>query len=165
MENLNFYFRDRFIVNIPDFVDMGIFSNAKYLRLSIDISYSQPYDDINNVMLNEGSTPLPYQQYEGKVVHEKDLESITPGIFTLVGNNVNTLTISKNETYFITSVEALPIYVEGNSGISFYGSSLVSTVGLLGGSPRICLNGSAYTLDSNSVTLKSDGLFKAYKVN
>lgn len=98
------------------------------------------------------------------IVGSGDL-TITPGIFTLVGNNVNTLTISKNETYFITSVEALPIYVEGNSGISFYGSSLVSTVGLLGGSPRICLNGSAYTLDSNSVTLKSDGLFKAYKVN
>ena len=98
------------------------------------------------------------------IVGSGDL-TITPGIFSLVGNNVDTLTISKNETYFITSVEALPIYVEGNSGISFYGSSLVSTVGLLGGSPRICLNGSAYTLDSNSVTLKSDGLFKAYKVN
>ena len=116
-------------------------------------------------MLNEGTKPLPYQPYEGKVVHEKKLESITPGIFTLVGNNVNTLTISKNETYFITSVEALPIYVEGNSGISFYGSSLVSTVGLLGGSPRICLNGSAYTLDKNSVTLKTTGLMKVYKVN
>lgn len=25
------------------------------------------------VMLNEGSTPLPYQPYEGKVVHEKDI--------------------------------------------------------------------------------------------
>ena len=48
-------------------------SNAKYLRLSIDISYSQPYDDINNLMLNEGSIPLPYQPYEGKVVHEKEL--------------------------------------------------------------------------------------------
>lgn len=122
-------------------------------------------NDVCKVMLNEGSVALPYQPYEGKVVHEKELESITPGIFSLVGNNVNTLTISKNETYFITSVEALPIYVEGNSGISFYGSSLVSTVGLLGGNPRICLNGSAYTLDNNSVTLKTSGLMKVYKVN
>ncbi len=128
-------------------------------------SWGTTSSDICKVMLNEGSVALPYQSYEGKVVHEKELESITPGIFTLVGNNVNTLTISKNETYFITSVEALPIYVEGNSGISFYGSSLVSTVGLLGGSPRICLNGSAYTLDDNSVTLKTTGLMKVYKVN
>ena len=135
-------------------------NGCKYVVFSKNISLAT-----NVTMLNEGTIALPYQPYEGKVVHEKELESITPGIFSLVGNNVDTLTISKNETYFITSVEALPIYVEGNSGISFYGSSLVSTVGLLGGSPRICLNGSAYTLDSNSVTLKSDGLFKAYKVN
>ena len=28
-----------------------------------------------NIMLNEGTTPLPYQPYEGKVVHEKDLDN------------------------------------------------------------------------------------------
>ena len=102
---------------------------------------------------------------EGKVVHEKDLENITPGIFSLVGNNVDTLTISKNETYFIVSVAVNPIYVEGNSGISFIGSSLVTTVGMLSGDPKICINGSAYTLDNNSVTLKTSGLMKVYKVN
>lgn len=91
--------------------------------------------------------------------------SITPGIFSLVGNNVDTLTISKNETYFITSVAVNPIYVEGNVGISFIGSSLVTTVGMLSGEPKICLNGSAYTLDTNSVTLKTTGLMKVYKVN
>lgn len=117
------------------------------------------------LMLNEGSVALPYQPYEGKVVHEKELETITPGIFTLVGNNVDTLTISKNETYFIVSVAVNPIYVEGNTGISFIGSSLVTTVGMLSGEPKICLNGSAYTLDNNSVTLKTSGLMKVYKVN
>lgn len=91
--------------------------------------------------------------------------TITPGIFSLVGNNVDTLTISKNETYFIVSVAVNPIYVEGNSGISFIGSSLVTTVGMLSGEPKICLNGSAYTLDTNSVTLKTTGLMKVYKVN
>lgn len=118
---------------------------------------------VSNIMLNEGSTPLPYQPYEGKVVHEKELESAS--IFSLVGNNVDTLTISKNETYFITSVAVNPIYVEGNTGISFIGSSLVTTVGMLSGEPKICINGSAYTLDNNSVTLKTTGLMKVYKVN
>lgn len=37
----------------------------------------QNNDDIA-IMLNEGSTPLPYQPYEGKVVHEKDLENAIP---------------------------------------------------------------------------------------
>lgn len=120
---------------------------------------------VSNLMLNEGSEPLPYQPYEGKVVHEKELETITPGIFSLVGNNVDTLTISKNETYFIVSVAVNPIYVEGNVGISFIGSSLVTTVGMLSGEPKICINGSAYTLDNNSVTLKTTGLMKVYKVN
>ena len=120
---------------------------------------------VSNLMLNEGSEPLPYQPYEGKVVHEKQIENITPGIFSLVGNNVDTLTISKNETYFIVSVAVNPIYVEGNSGISFIGSSLVTTVGMLSGDPKICINGSAYSLDNNSVTLKTSGLMKVYKVN
>ena len=122
-------------------------------------------DILSSVILNEGSVALPYQPYEGKVVHEKELESITPGIFSLVGNNVDTLTISKNETYFIVSVAVNPIYVEGNSGISFIGSSLVTTVGMLSGDPKICINGSAYSLDNNSVTLKTSGLMKVYKVN
>ena len=119
----------------------------------------------NVTMLNEGSEPLPYQPYEGKVVHEKQIENITPGIFSLVGNNIDTLTISKNETYFIVSVAVNPIYVEGNVGISFIGSSLVTTVGMLSGDPKICINGSAYSLDNNSVTLKTTGLMKVYKLN
>ena len=128
-------------------------------------SWGTTSNDVCKVMLNEGSTPLPYQPYEGKVVHEKELESITPGIFSLVGNNIDTLTISKNETYFIVSVAVNPIYVEGNVGISFIGSSLVTTVGMLSGEPKICLNGSAYSLDNNTVTLKTTGLMKVYKVN
>ena len=28
-------------------------------------------------MFNEGSTPLPYQPYEGKIIHEKDLGNYT----------------------------------------------------------------------------------------
>lgn len=142
-------------------------NNTYYIRILFRNTTNTDFnlDILSRVMLNEGSVALPYQPYEGKVVHEKELQSITPGIFSLVGNNVDTLTISKNETYFITSVAVNPIYVEGNSGISFIGSSLVSTVGMLSGEPKICLNGSAYTLDNNSVTLKTSGLMKVYKVN
>lgn len=33
------------------------------------------------IMLNEGTTPLPYQPYEGKVVHEKDLGRYAKSIY------------------------------------------------------------------------------------
>ena len=144
--------------------DISNLPNGTY-TLSFLVTGYTGTQSFTNIMLNEGTEPLPYQPYEGKVVHEKELESITPGIFSLVGNNVDTLTISKNETYFITSVAVNPIYVEGNTGISFIGSSLVTTVGMLSGEPKICLNGSAYTLDNNSVTLKTSGLMKVYKLN
>ncbi len=140
-------------------------ANKTINYISHSFETGDSYSYYKNLMINEGTVALPYQPYEGKVVHEKELESITPGIFSLVGNNVDTLTISKNETYFITSVAVNPIYVEGNTGISFIGSSLVTTVGMLSGEPKICLNGSAYTLDNNSVTLKTSGLMKVYKVN
>lgn len=36
---------------------------------------------VSNLMLNEGSTPLPYQPYEGKVVHEKELGGYAKSIY------------------------------------------------------------------------------------
>lgn len=47
------------------------------------------------VMLNEGSEPLPYQPYEGKVVHEKDLEKGISGKANLSGGN----TFSGNQIF------------------------------------------------------------------
>ena len=39
-----------------------------------------------SLMLNEGSIPLPYQPYEGKVIHEKDISNIGITIEDLTGN-------------------------------------------------------------------------------
>ena len=148
------------------------------------------------VMLNEGSTPLPYQPYDGKTIHEKDLENAlekkqdklvsgtnikkingndilgngnitltADSVFTKVEDNVTSLTISKNETYLITTIETYIIHVAENENINFYGSALVTTTGMLGGNPHININGVSHPLSTNTVTLISGGLFKAYKLN
>ena len=38
-------------------------------------SWGTTSSDVCKAMLNEGSTPLPYQPYEGETIHEKDLEN------------------------------------------------------------------------------------------
>ena len=147
-------------------------------------------------MLNEGTEPLPYQPYEGKTIHEKDLENAlekkqdklvsgtnikkingndilgngnitltADSVFTKVEDNVTSLTISKNETYLITTIETYIIHVAENENINFYGSALVTTTGMLGGNPHININGVSHPLSTNTVTLISGGLFKAYKLN
>ena len=157
-------------------------------------------NDYTKFMLNEGSVALPYQPYEGKTIHEKDLENTkneinnakqdklvsnvniktinnnsilgsgdlkvtADSVFTKVEDNVTSLTISKNETYLITTIETYIIHVVGNENINFYGSALVTTTGMLGGNPHININGVSYPLSTNTVTLISGGLFKAYKLN
>ena len=50
-------------------------NNTYYIRILFRTPTNTDFnlDILSSVMLNEGSTPLPYQQYEGKVVHEKGL--------------------------------------------------------------------------------------------
>ena len=55
---INYYSVNNFSFTTP--------SNCAYIRIDTEIPITQ-------IMLNEGSTPLPYQPYEGKVVHEKEL--------------------------------------------------------------------------------------------
>lgn len=70
-------------------------SNAKYLRITIDTNYSQPYDDINNVMLNEGTEPLPYQEYNGSIVREKQLNELD----NKKANNSDLSQVAKSGSY------------------------------------------------------------------
>ena len=51
-------------------------NNTYYIRILFRTPTNTDFnlDILSSVMLNEGSTPLPYQQYEGKVVHEKGLD-------------------------------------------------------------------------------------------
>ena len=63
------------------FVDIGYGrfttpNGCKYVVFSKNISLAT-----NVTMLNEGTTPLPYQPYEGKVVHEKELGGYAKSIY------------------------------------------------------------------------------------
>ena len=55
---INYYSVNNFSFTTP--------SNCAYIRIDTEIPITQ-------IMLNEGSVALPYQPYEGKVVHEKEL--------------------------------------------------------------------------------------------
>lgn len=52
-------------------------NNTYYIRILFRNTTNTSFnlDILSRVMLNYGTTPLPYQQYEGKVVHEKDLDN------------------------------------------------------------------------------------------
>lgn len=54
--------------------DISNLPNGNY-SLSFVVMDNNGTQSFNKIMLNEGSTALPYQPYEGKVVHEKGLES------------------------------------------------------------------------------------------
>ena len=101
-------------------------SNAKYLRLTIDKSYSQPYDDINNVILNEGSVALPYQPYEGKTIHEKDLENTKNEINNAkqdkLVNEVNIKSINGNSILGNGSLNIVAdgVYTKVTEGVNYY---------------------------------------------
>ena len=173
-------------------------NNTYYIRILFKNTSNTDFnlDILSRVMLNEGTEPLPYQPYEGKTIHEKDLENAlekkqdklvsgtnikkingndilgngnitltADSVFTKVEDNVTSLTISKNETYLITTIETYIIHVAENENINFYGSALVTTTGMLGGNPHININGVSHPLSTNTVTLISGGLFKAYKLN
>ena len=56
----------------------------------------------SNYMFNEGSVALPYQPYEGKVIHEKDLKNVSTNLGyydTITENADGTYTITKQTGY------------------------------------------------------------------
>ena len=72
-------------------------NNTYYIRILFRNTSNTDFnlDILSSVMLNEGSTPLPYQPYEGKVVHEKDLDSYTKKTIMLPDNtSLDTVTES-----------------------------------------------------------------------
>lgn len=89
--------------------------------------------------------------------------SIAGGLFELVGKDVDELTITKSETYFITSVTYKIYVINENVNASFYGSALVSTIGF-GGIPHITISGVAYQLPRRTVTLLTQGKMNVYKM-
>ena len=54
------------------------------------------------IMLNEGTEPLPYQPYKGKIVHENDLKNVSTslGYYDEVTENIDgTYTITRQTGY------------------------------------------------------------------
>ena len=68
-------------------------NNVYYISFDFLSSYT-------DIMLNEGTEPLPYQPYEGKVIHEKDLKNNSSNYVTL--GYYDTITENSDGTYTIT---------------------------------------------------------------
>ena len=75
-------------------------SNAYFIKFDINSDYGTTYK--NDIILNEGFEPLPYQPYEGKVIHEKDLKNASTnlGYYDTVTENADgSYTITKQTGY------------------------------------------------------------------
>ena len=108
----------------------------KYISHTYNTGVSYSY--YKNLMINEGTTPLPYQPYEGKVVHEKELESITPGIFTKLGNKTNFsfdsgsyLVVANNGMVTVTGTD--PLNVGSSANKKYLGIFMVTIAEYDGG--------------------------------
>ena len=97
-------------------------NNTYYIRILFKNTSNTDFnlDILSSVILNEGSTPLPYQPYEGKVVHEKDLEnyvlkSLTSEkgdmIYASAANTPNRLKIG-SAGQFLSIANGIPTWVD-----------------------------------------------------
>lgn len=130
------------------------------------IEYTYTFSDI---MLNEGSVALPYQPYEGKVVHEKELESITPGIFTKLGNKTNFsfdsgsyLVVANNGMVTVTGTD--PLNVGSSANKKYLGVFMVTIAEYDGGQSLRVNTEQVFFADYVSGTI-SGSRFTIYKLN
>lgn len=96
-------------------------SNAYFIKFDINSDYGTTYK--NDIILNEGFEPLPYQPYEGKVIHEKDLKnaSTTLGYYDKITENPDeSYTITK-QTGYINGTDFLNwgVNAAGNRYVTF----------------------------------------------
>lgn len=74
-------------------------NNCYNITFNLGAEYGTTYN--NNVMLNEGSNALPYQPYNGAIIHEKEFNTKLPKPPTTAGTYTLTCTVdsSGNPTY------------------------------------------------------------------
>ena len=75
-------------------------SNARFIKFDINSDYGTTYK--HDIILNKGNVALPYQPYEGKVIHEKDLKNASTNLGyydTITENADGTYTITKQTGY------------------------------------------------------------------
>ena len=89
--------------------------------------------------------------------------------FTLVCDNMNTFTFTKDGTYLIINGTREPIKINEKPGISWYGSFFFTIIGLSDNSRKlfISFNDTYYLLDGHpsSVTFTIVGTMKVYKIS
>ena len=119
------------------------------------------------IMLNEGTTPLPYQPYEGKVVHEKELESAS--VFTKLGNKTNFsfdsgsyLVVANNGMVTVTGTDPLNV---GSSAMKKYVGIFMVTIAEYGGGQSVCVNTEEVFLGEAASATISGPRFTIYKLN
>ena len=91
-------------------------NNTYYIRILFRNTSNTDFnlDILSRVMLNYGTAPLPYQQYEGKVVHEKDLDNYVSEK-NMLADNINLNTIITSGFY---RLQAISTHINGTD-ISF----------------------------------------------
>lgn len=159
-------------------------NNTYYIRILFKNTTNTDFnlDILSRVMLNEGSVALPYQPYEGKVVHEGNLKtingnsivgsgdlSITPGIFTKLGNKTNFsfdsgsyLVVANNGLVTVTGTD--PLNVGSSANKKFVGIFMVTIAGY-GGGQSVCVNTEEVFLGEAASATISGPMFTIYKLN
>lgn len=86
-------------------------NNTYYIRILFRNTSNTDFnlDILSRVMLNYGTTPLPYQPYEGKVVHEKGLGDYVPEK-NMLKDNTNLNTVITSGFY---RLQAISPYING----------------------------------------------------
>lgn len=122
-----------------------------------------------DIQVNKGSVALPYQPYEGKVVHEKELESITPGIFTKLGNKTNFsfdsgsyLVVANNGMVTVTGSD--PLNVGSSANKKYLGIFMVTIAEYDGGQSLRVNTEQVFFGDYASATI-SGPTFTIYRLN
>lgn len=89
-------------------------------------SFGTTSSDICKVMLNKGSVALPYQSYEGKTIHEKDLENTKNEINNAkqdkLLNEINIKSINGNSILGSGSLNIVAdeVYTKVTEGVNYY---------------------------------------------
>lgn len=112
-----------------------------------------------NIMLNEGTTPLPYQPYEGKTIHEKDLENVKNEINNAkqdkLLNEINIKSINGNSILGSGSLNIVAdgVYTKITEGVNHYDLEWGKTY-------KIKMNSDDYAYCSSIPNIKFYGTFE-----
>ena len=148
------------IIKEIDCATLGLTNNNTYTlslfnnRANINDSFT-----ISNIMLNEGSVALQYQPYEGKTIHEKDLENTKNEINNAkqdkLVNEINIKSINGNSILGSGSLNIVAdgVYTKVTEGVNYYDLEWGKTY-------KIKMNSDSYAYCSAIPNIKFYGTFE-----